>query len=125
MTPEELKLILETIKTISGDASTAAVVWVSLHYGVDVLRMLIACITLFSVIYVAVRFFVGMNEWAALGRSVAKAYKAEGGAYVYPSDEKAIAKAIQKAGESQLTENATREAAQQRVDAMAEIRGAK
>lgn len=97
MNIEELKLILETINSVSQDASTAAIWWMALHYGSMVLGWILFASTVFGVVYAVTRLITSQSEWSQFGKQVSKAYGGNGGSYVYDSDEKAIADAIAKA----------------------------
>ena len=97
MNIEELKLILETINSVSHDASTAAIWWMALHYGSMVFGWILFASTVFGVVYTVAGLIISNSEWGQLGRQVSKAYGGNGGTYVYGSDEKAIADAIEKA----------------------------
>lgn len=74
MTTEELKMILETIGQIADGGTTAAIVWMALHYVAPLMEtaMIVGggvCIA----IYVA-RCVMRSNEWAEAGKRVARAY---------------------------------------------------
>jgi hypothetical protein len=94
MSIEELKLILSTINQVSSDASTAAIVWLVMHYGIQ----LIEALCWFGGAVLACWFIgkgiVNANRWADLGRQVSRAYGARGDDYLYESDFVAIDKAI-------------------------------
>lgn len=95
---EELKLILETIKTISGDASTVAIWWVVLHYGVGILKVLATAGAVVGVVYLVVRGFISTSDWANAGKSVSRAYGGSEATFgFYEKDAAAIAKAISAA----------------------------
>lgn len=94
---EELKLVLETIKTISGDASTVAIWWVVLHYVIGFLEVMAICGSMVGGIYIIARACQNANEWAESARTISKAFGGRGGYMRFNEDEKAFEKAIQAA----------------------------
>lgn len=101
MNIEELKLILSTINQVSSDASTAAIVWMALHYGLDFLKTLAVAGVLIGVVYVIARTVSSTSEWAEIGRRIVKAHGGHGGTYTYDIDEKAVERAMLSAAPSQ------------------------
>ena len=98
MNIEELKLVLQTIQGISGDASSAAIVWMALHYGTQVLGVIATAGTLLGGIYVVAQAFLGQSEWAELAKRVCSAYGCDDD-YTYATAEqkRALRRAIEKA----------------------------
>lgn len=91
---EELKLVLETIKTISGDASHVAIWWVILHYTIGLLKTLALCSAVVGIVYLIVKGVSSTSDWASAGKSVAQAHGGNAGYFYEKSDQTAIQKAI-------------------------------
>jgi hypothetical protein len=89
---EELKLVIETIKSLSGDATTAFIWWMVF----DIVKYTLFTAALITVTAIIARIISDTREWAMAGRRVAKAYGASGHTMMYSSDEAAIEKAIQE-----------------------------
>jgi hypothetical protein len=52
---EQLKLILETVQGITGDAKSAAIWWMALHYGLQILNHLLVAGVIITVVLLIVR----------------------------------------------------------------------
>jgi hypothetical protein len=74
MNPEELKLILDTISTVSGNAGTAAIWWMALHYGSEVVKVALVAGGFIAVSRLIINAVTWTSEWARLGREVARAW---------------------------------------------------
>ena len=61
MNIEELKLVLETLRSLAGDASSAAIWWMALHYSFELLKVAAITGTILGSVFVIVRAFVVMN----------------------------------------------------------------
>ncbi len=94
---EELKLILETISKISGDASTVAIWWVALHYSTKILTSIIVFGGVAVIVYIIAKAFQNTSEWSNLAKSIVKAHGGRGGYCVFHEDEAAAKKAIEAA----------------------------
>ena len=69
---EELKLILETISKISGDASTVAIWWVALHYSTKILTSIIVFGGVAVIVYIIAKAFQNTSEWSNLAKSIVR-----------------------------------------------------
>jgi hypothetical protein len=94
MNIEELKLVIELVRGLSSDASTVAVWWIAGHYVASLLQNLIISGTILSVAWLVARSASGLSEWASAGKSVARAWGADGHTPYYNSDQEAIQRAI-------------------------------
>lgn len=98
MNTDEVKLVLDAISTMADGASTAAVWWMVLHYGLKLLTVVFVC----GAVVLVVRLITGTmlkldanQPWVQAGKSVAEAWGA-GTAYrcMYTSDHAAIRAAV-------------------------------
>lgn len=64
MSPDELKMVFETIKSVSGDASSAAIWWIALHYGVKLAMGVLIAATVGVVAYMVIRLIANVNSGA-------------------------------------------------------------
>lgn len=103
MNIEELKLVIDTLKTVSGDASSAASVWIYLHYSTEILKGVFATVAIIGVALVIAKTVnkslsatQSTNDWADAGRDVARAWGGDNYSRhsLYCKDDQAIAKAI-------------------------------
>lgn len=94
MNIDELKLIVDLVKELSGSATSLAVWWIAGHYTLSLLKVLIICGTIVFAIKLAMQLISANMSWAEGARAVAKAYGAEGGTLFYSSDQQALRKAI-------------------------------
>lgn len=74
MNTEELRLVLETISNIAGDAGTAAIVWMALHYGTKLLGMAVVVVPIVLAVVFCARAISASMQWSAMGREVSKAW---------------------------------------------------
>lgn len=98
MNTDELKLVLETIGQIADGGTTAAIVWMVLHYVAPLLQTVIVVGGVaVGAVYIA-RIIAAANSWVQIGRNVATAYGATNAHFGSPSrdDREAINKAIGK-----------------------------
>lgn len=94
MNIEELKLILDTINTIAGGATDLALVWIVVHYVLNFLTVPLAISCFGTAVYFVVKLLVATNEWAEIGKQVARAYGSDPSSFVYSTDRSAIERAI-------------------------------
>lgn len=99
MNLEELKLVLETVKTVSGDASTVAIWWIAGKYVLSFITDLVLICTIGVVVLKIAKAIAANNEWAEVGRQVSRAWGAGGGYSFWSEDRQAIDKAIAAAKE--------------------------
>jgi hypothetical protein len=59
---EQLKLILETVQGITGDAKTAAIWWMALHYGLQILNHLLVAGVVITVAIIVARTVMHFEE---------------------------------------------------------------
>ncbi len=74
MNIEELKLVLETVATVTDDAKTVAIWYFVLNYGTSFVLSLSALIGLLYSIITVVRYLVNTNEWAKIGVKLTRAW---------------------------------------------------
>lgn len=96
MNIEELKLILSTINQVSSDASTAAVVWMVLHYGLDFLKAVSIAWAVAWTLVTGIRALAGASEWAEIGRRIVRSHGGRAGFSVFDEDHKAAERAMKK-----------------------------
>lgn len=96
MNIEELKLILSTINQVSSDASTAAIAWMVLHYGLDFLETVGIALAITWTAVTGIRALTGTSEWAEIGRRVVRSHGGRGGYMVFDEDHKAAERAMNK-----------------------------
>lgn len=96
MDAAELKMILDAISTVSGDASRAAVWWMALHYGTKIIGFAVAGVVIVLLARTVAGAVCGTSEWARLGVEVSRAWGAFCPSTFNPdhSDRAAIAKAV-------------------------------
>lgn len=59
---EQLKLILETVQGIAGDAKTTAIWWMALHYGLYILNNLLVAGVIVTVAVIIARTIMYYND---------------------------------------------------------------
>lgn len=96
MNTEELKMVLETINNLAGGATDAAIWWIILHYGG---QLLVHLSWVFMVGFIVLRLtqaISGTSEWSRAGRTVARSWGASNAMFgsMVSSDHDAIARAI-------------------------------
>ena len=91
---EQLKLVLETIKTITNDASTLAIWYFVLHYGITFLCNLLTVGTILGVVYLVATAFKSSNDDTALIKELANDFSIYPRGWVDDSDRRAIRKSI-------------------------------
>lgn len=99
MNAEELKMVLDTINAVSGNASSAAVWWMALHYGTKITGILAAATTVVWIASAIIRAFAATNEWSSLGAEVSRAWGARTAmpGFVDGEDRRAMRRAIEAA----------------------------
>ena len=95
MNIEELKLIIEAVNGVAGDAKTMLIWWFVLDFS----KYLLGAGTAIGIIWIVLKFIISMGDWATLGRDVARAWGGDGGEFVYRADRTAIDKALRAAKE--------------------------
>jgi len=97
MNIEELKLVLQTIQGISGDASTAAILWVALHYGSGIITGLLTAGTILGMVYLVIKAIMANTEWANAVKEVCKAYGCNDDySFITTEQKRALRKAIER-----------------------------
>mgnify|MGYP003544218407 CR=1 FL=1 len=94
MNIEELKLILDTIGQIADGATTAALVWMALHYLTPLIATALVVGGIAACVIYVVRLLIGMNEWAELGKAVSRAGGADTSSSVYSRNQEVIDLAV-------------------------------
>lgn len=106
MNIQELQLVLDAVKTVSGDASEVAIWWI---VGSYVLTFILNVVIVFAVVLTItkiVKTLVGMNEWATIGKNLSRAWGGSGCDTVYSEDLSAIEE-ILSAGKGWKKRNST------------------
>jgi hypothetical protein len=98
MNTEELKMVLDALSKISGDAGGAAQWWLIAHYGSGILQGLFWVVGILGGIYMIVTVLAGAiqgaDEWAAYGKHCARLFGGQGGTYPHESDRVRIAETL-------------------------------
>lgn len=94
MDMEQLKLILATLRDITGDAGHAAVWWMAMHYGVKVLTMLLIAGVIITALVLLIRVVRASSDADRLCRELARKLGVESFDTWYAPDRKALLKAI-------------------------------
>lgn len=94
---EELKLVLETVASVTDDAKTVAIWWFIANYGASFLLSLGGMVLAYAVVRMIIKAITGTNEWANYGRTIAKAWGGEGDVYSYNRDRKYLDAALKAA----------------------------
>ena len=97
MNTEELKMILDLVATVSGDAKSVAIWYFVAKYAFTWVGSLIAATTFIIVVSSIIKAISSSHEWSNHARLVSKAYGGDGGTFCYHSDEAAFQKAIKNA----------------------------
>lgn len=74
MNIEELKLVLETVATVTDDAKTVAIWYFVLNYGASFVITMSALIGILYSAITIVRYLVSTNEWAKIGVKLTHAW---------------------------------------------------
>jgi cytochrome bd-type quinol oxidase subunit 1 len=80
MNIEELKLVLETVATVTDDAKSVAIWYFVFNYGVSFLLNLLCLAFVAWLANLIVKGIMTANAWAETGRRIAKAW---GATYVH------------------------------------------
>lgn len=99
---EQLKLILETVQGIAGDAKTTAIWWMALHYGLHILNQLLVAGVVITVAVIVARTIMYFNDDEKFIKEMRDSMNL-GYGHLCPSDRakthKAIRKLVAKRGE--------------------------
>lgn len=99
MNTDELKMVLDLVATVSGDAKSVAIWYFIAKYGINLFANLIIAFCVIWVVKIVAGSFTRASEWAEYGRSVARTWGGHGGEYIYDTDKIAIHKSIKAAPE--------------------------
>ena len=97
MNIEELKLILDTVATVTDDAKTVAIWYIVASYGLPFIANCLVGLVFYAVARLIVHAIAATNEWSQHGKSVAKAWGGEGSDYSYERDSRYITAAVKTA----------------------------
>ena len=95
----ELKLVLETVAAVSGDAKAVAIWYFAAEYGFALVNGLIIGGSIYAVVRVIAKTLAATDEWGKFGRNAAKAWGGEGDTYSYSRDAKYLNAIIKAAPE--------------------------
>lgn len=95
----ELKLVLETVAAVSGDAKAVAIWYFAAKYGFALLNGLVIGGAIYAVVQIIAKTIASSDEWGKFGRSAAKAWGGEGDTYSYNRDAKYLNAIIKAAPE--------------------------
>jgi hypothetical protein len=99
MSTEELKMILEVLTRTTDTASNAAIWWMVLHYGSNLLTILTVIGGLCIGVWLICRAAVTAGEWGQAARNVAKSWGGRGETYLYTADRDALNRAMRAGSE--------------------------
>ena len=102
---EQLKLVLETVKGITDDATTIAIWYFVLSFGLKFLGQLVCWGGIIGAIYMIASAFKTNNDDTAFVRELRDKFHASGYGWVDSSDRKAIRKAIDDLQKEQANGN--------------------
>ena len=91
---EQLKLILETIKGITDDATTVAIWYFVLYYGLSFISKLICLGAIFGVVYIIATAFKSSNDDTAFVHSLRDELLESGSGWISDYDRKKIRQRI-------------------------------
>lgn len=99
MNVDELKLVLETVAAVSGDAKTVAIWYFAAKYGFALLNVLAIGGAIYATVRIIVKAITSADEWGKFGRAAAKAWGGEGDVYSCSRDTKYLNAIIKAAPE--------------------------
>jgi hypothetical protein len=76
MNIEELKLVLETVATVTDDAKSVAIWYFVFNYGASFILSLVGMICFGWAVWIITRAILSNNEWAQVGLKVAREWGA-------------------------------------------------
>jgi uncharacterized membrane protein YciS (DUF1049 family) len=94
MNIEELKLVLETVATVTDDAKTVAIWYFVLTYGASFVIRLSALIGILYSIITIVRYLVSADQWAKIGVKLTHAWGGYGASTYSDPDDPSCLKAV-------------------------------
>lgn len=87
MNTEEIRLVVDALRQLSGDASTAAIWWMVMRYGAELVVWLAGFGSVVGCVWMLVRAKVEGNRWADFGRKIAKAMGGRGDLDTFDRDQ--------------------------------------
>jgi hypothetical protein len=96
MNIEELKLVLETVATVTDDAKSVAIWYIVLNFGGGFILQLSMLIGVLFTIVRVVRYIVSANEWAKIGAKLSNAWGGYSSSVFSSPDDRSVVDAIGK-----------------------------
>lgn len=91
MNIEELKLVLETVASVTDDAKSVAIWYIVLNYGASFVLHLTALVGLIGAAITITRYIVSCNEWAKIGARLSHAWGGySASAYSNPNERETV-----------------------------------
>lgn len=85
MNIEELKLVLETVATVTDDAKSVAIWYFVFNYGASFVITLAGMLGFVSIVWIVTRAILSTNEWAQVGLKLAREWGAQSARSTYHS----------------------------------------
>ena len=85
MNIEELKLVLETVATVTDNAKSVAIWYFVFNYGASFVLHLVGMAGFVWLVWVITRAILSTNEWAQLGFKIAREWGAQSARSTYHS----------------------------------------
>jgi 3-methyladenine DNA glycosylase/8-oxoguanine DNA glycosylase len=85
MNIEELKLVLETVATVTDDAKSVAIWYFVFNYGASFVLTLVGMVGFGWLVWVITRAILSTNEWAQIGVRIAREWGAQSARSTYHS----------------------------------------
>ncbi len=87
MNIEELKLVLETVATVTDDAKSVAIWYFVFNYGASFVLTLVGMVGFGWLVWVITRAILSTNEWAQTGMKIAREWGAGSPRHHYSPNE--------------------------------------
>jgi hypothetical protein len=85
MNIEELKLVLETVATVTDDAKSVAIWYFVFNYGASFIITLAGMACFVWIVWIVTKTILSTNEWAQVGLKVAREWGAQSARSSYHS----------------------------------------
>ena len=91
MNIEELKLVLETVATVTDDAKSVAIWYILLNYGATFVLQMTVALGFGYLVWVITRSILATNEWAKIGVKLVHSWGGYGtSTYSDPTDRSCV-----------------------------------
>jgi len=92
MNIDELKLIVDLVKELSGSTTSLAVWWIAGHYLSSILTTLIICTSVAAALIYTAKLIASTSTWATRARTLSQLYGGRGDEFFCAQDSLAIEK---------------------------------